>query len=96
MRGGSMNQRWLRAMKPNPSARELTYSRDVADIKVIEKTIRELAEDVGRRLRQEELGATTVKIKIRWPDFSTQTRQVSFPRNDRPGWSHFSSRHAIV
>lgn len=60
-------------------SQELTYSRDVADIKVIEKTIRELAEDVGRRLRQEELGATTVKIKIRWPDFSTQTRQVSFP-----------------
>ncbi len=32
---------------------------------------------VGRRLRQKELSGTTVKIKLRWTDFTTLTRQVT-------------------
>jgi nucleotidyltransferase/DNA polymerase involved in DNA repair len=32
---------------------------------------------VGRRLRQADIAGTTVKIKLRWPDFTTLTRQVT-------------------
>ena len=34
---------------------------------------------VGRNLRQEHLAAATVKLKIRWPDFTTLTRQATLP-----------------
>ncbi len=58
-------------------SQETTFSVDVRDDKVIEKTLRELSEQVGRRLRKNDLAGTTVKLKIRWPDFTTLTRQTT-------------------
>ena len=42
--------------------------------------LRELSAQVGRRLRKAGLAGTTVKLKLRWPDFTTLTRQVSRPQ----------------
>jgi DNA polymerase-4 len=36
-----------------------------------------LSEGVGQRLREASLAATTIKIKIRWPDFTTLSRQTT-------------------
>jgi nucleotidyltransferase/DNA polymerase involved in DNA repair len=58
-------------------SQEITFSRDVRDDKSIEKTLTDLSTQVGRRLRKNELAGTTVKLKIRWPDFITLTRQVT-------------------
>ena len=58
-------------------SQEVTFSRDVRDDKSIEKTLADLSAQVGRRLRKNELAGTTVKLKIRWPDFTTLTRQVT-------------------
>ena len=60
-------------------SQEVTFSRDVRDDKSIEKTLADLSAQVGRRLRKNELAGTTVKLKIRWPDFTTPTRQVTLP-----------------
>ena len=60
-------------------SQEVTFSRDVRDDKSLEKTLIELSAQVGRRLRKNELAGTTVKLKIRWPDFTTLTRQVTLP-----------------
>jgi DNA polymerase-4 len=60
-------------------SQEITYSVDVREDKVIEKTLREMSAEVGRRLRRNDLAGTTVKLKIRWPDFTTLTRQITFP-----------------
>ncbi|MBN1450321.1 MAG: DNA polymerase IV [Anaerolineales bacterium] len=62
-------------------SQEVTFSRDVRDDKSLEKTLIELSAQVGRRLRKNELAGTTVKLKIRWPDFTTLTRQVTLPGN---------------
>jgi DNA polymerase-4 len=35
--------------------------------------------DVGKQLRKNDLAGKTVKVKIRWPDFTTITRQVTLP-----------------
>jgi len=59
-------------------SQEITFSRDVRDDKVLEKTIREQAAEVARQLRKNELAGSTVKLKIRWPDFTTLTRQMTF------------------
>jgi DNA polymerase-4 len=58
-------------------SQEVTFARDVRDDKSLEKTLVKLSAQVGRRLRKNELAGTTVKLKIRWPDFTTLTRQVT-------------------
>lgn len=60
-------------------SQEVTFSRDIRDDKSLEKTLVELSTEVGRRLRRNGLAGTTVKLKIRWPDFTTLTRQVTLP-----------------
>jgi DNA polymerase-4 len=61
-------------------SQEITFSRDERDDKALTDTLRELSAQVGRRLRQSELAGTTVKIKLRWPDFTTLTRQSTLPQ----------------
>jgi len=58
-------------------SQETTFVRDVRDGVLLRRTLRSLADQVGRRLRQEGLSGTTVKLKIRWPDFTTPTRQTT-------------------
>jgi DNA polymerase-4 len=60
-------------------SQEITFSRDVSDDKVLETTIKEMSVQVGKSLRQEHLSGTTVKLKLRWPDFTTLTRQTTLP-----------------
>ncbi|MBV6402209.1 MAG: DNA polymerase IV [Anaerolineales bacterium] len=56
-------------------SQEITFSRDVRDDKLLEKTVREQSAEVARQLRKNELAGSTIKLKIRWPDFTTLTRQ---------------------
>jgi DNA polymerase-4 len=60
-------------------SQETTFPRDVREDKTIESTLNELCAKVGRRLRSNDLAGTTVKLKIRWPDFTTLTRQTTLP-----------------
>lgn len=60
-------------------SKETTFARDVTDGLALRRTLRRLAEEVGRRLRKEGLSGTTVKLKLRWADFTTLTRQVTLP-----------------
>ncbi len=65
-------------------SQETTFSRDVRDDKALENTLRELAAEVARNLRKSNLAGTTVKLKVRWPDFTTLTRQTTLAqRTDR-------------
>jgi len=56
-------------------SQEITFERDVADPEKLRLCLREMVEAVAYRLRQEGLCASTVRVKVRWPDFSLQTRQ---------------------
>jgi DNA polymerase IV len=58
-------------------SQEVTFSKDVRDDKVLEQTIREQSTEVARQLRKNNLAGKTIKLKIRWPDFTTLTRQVT-------------------
>lgn len=57
-------------------SREITYDRDVSNRDVLIQTLREMSEEVGLALRKENLKGHTVKIKLRWSDFTTLTRQM--------------------
>jgi DNA polymerase IV len=56
---------------------ETTFVRDVDDSAELHRTLREQAEEVSRALRHKELFGATVKLKVRWADFSTFTRQTT-------------------
>jgi DNA polymerase IV len=58
-------------------SQEVTFEKDVLDRHDLEKTIRKLSEKVGRRLRADGWMGRIVRIKLRWPDFTTITRQVA-------------------
>ena len=58
-------------------SQETTFARDVRDDKLLADTLRKLSAKVGHRLRKAGIAGTTVKIKLRWPDFTTLTRQVT-------------------
>jgi DNA polymerase IV len=60
-------------------SQEITYNVDVRDEKTLEKTLREQAREVAHQLRKNELAGKTVKLKIRWSDFTTLTRQTTLP-----------------
>lgn len=58
-------------------SQEITFSKDVREDKVLETTVREQAVEVARQLRKNNLAGKTIKLKIRWPDFTTLTRQTT-------------------
>ena len=58
-------------------SQEVTFSKDVRDDKVLEDTVREQSAEVARQLRKNNLAGKTIKLKIRWPDFTTLTRQTT-------------------
>ncbi|MGZ6346047.1 MAG: DNA polymerase IV [Anaerolineales bacterium] len=58
-------------------SQETTFAKDVSDDKQLADTIRELSAQVGHRLRQAGIAGATVKLKLRWPDFTTLSRQVT-------------------
>jgi DNA polymerase IV len=58
-------------------SQERTFERDVREKAVLLHTLHELAQNVGFRLRQEKLAGTTIRLKARWSDFTTLTRQLT-------------------
>jgi len=58
-------------------SQEITFSRDVRDDKVLQETLQEMSAEVGAQLRRNNLAGKTIKLKIRWPDFTTLTRQTT-------------------
>jgi DNA polymerase-4 len=59
---------------------ETTFDQDLSDAALLQQTLRSLSESVARDLREKGLCASTVRLKIRWPDFETHTRQVMLPQ----------------
>lgn len=62
-------------------SREITFSTDILDRKRLEETLIELTKAVSDRLIQKSLEGNTIKLKLRWKDFSTLIRQeaLSYP-----------------
>lgn len=56
-------------------SREVTFNQDLRDIRVLHDTLLDLASDVGRLARGEEVAGRVVHLKIRLHGFETHTRQ---------------------
>lgn len=73
---GLDNRAVIEVWEPKSMSSERTFAQDVADRDVLLSMLLRLSEEVGRRLRKSNLVGKTVRIKLRWPDFSTLTRQT--------------------
>ena len=58
-------------------SQEVTFSKDVRDDKTLEERLHEQSLEVARQLQINNLTGKTIKLKIRWPDFTTLTRQTT-------------------
>jgi len=65
---------------PKSISHEHTFNEDTADVEHLEATLAHLCEMVGRRLREHDLEARTLQLKLRYSDFSTITRAHTPPR----------------
>jgi DNA polymerase-4 len=61
-------------------SQETTFDRDINDEVTLQRTLKDLSETVGRRLRRDHLSATTIRLKLRWSSFQTITRQKTLPQ----------------
>ncbi|MFH1183627.1 MAG: DNA polymerase IV [Chloroflexota bacterium] len=67
-------------------SQETTFARDLRDDKALERTVRQLASEVAGYLRKSNLAGSTIRLKLRWPDFTTLTRQTTLSqRTDDEG-----------
>jgi DNA polymerase IV len=57
---------------------ETTFLQDTADRQMLRSTLREQAEEIGAELEEKQLAAKTVQVRVRYTDFTTLTRQVTF------------------
>lgn len=73
-------------------SREYTFGADCSDKARLRSLLCELAEDVGARLRVAGLFANTVRLKLRWSDFKTITRQMT---RETPFCDDFTLRDAV-
>lgn len=56
---------------------ETTFAADIDDDETLRAWLLELADQVGRRLREHDLQGTTVHLKMRFSDFRTITRAMT-------------------
>ncbi|HUY61832.1 MAG TPA: DNA polymerase IV [Candidatus Dormibacteraeota bacterium] len=69
---------------PKSLSREETYPRDQGEGSQLRERIRVLSAEVARRLRERELSARAVTVKLRYADFTTLVRRRAIPPAD-PG-----------
>ena len=81
---------------------ENTFLKDTADRKILRATLREQAEEIAAELEEKRLAAKTVQVRVRYSDFTTLTRQVTFEDSTTEAIAiyrfacHLLARHNLV
>ena len=65
-------------------SQERTFPEDVRAEEILFETIKKMSKQISERLKNKHTQGTTIRIKIRWSDFTTVTRQMTLnqPTND--------------
>ncbi|HHT9119622.1 MAG TPA: DNA polymerase IV [Candidatus Hypogeohydataceae bacterium YC41] len=63
--------------EPKSVARSCTFERDIKDLRVIRRQLYDLTEDVVKQLKEMNLRAKTITIKVRYSNFRTITRSIT-------------------
>jgi len=81
---------------PKSIGHELTFERDVDDPARLEATLLDLAESVASRLRNHDMAAGAVQLKLRYEGFETLTRQMPVPRQTRESEPIYAAGVALL
>jgi DNA polymerase-4 len=60
-------------------SQEITFAKDVSDARKLKATLRQQSEGVSRQLKKSNLTGSTIRLKLRWHDFETISRQATLP-----------------
>jgi DNA polymerase-4 len=85
LRSRGIDERPLEPVRETKSvSKETTFAHDINDRRILLKALDDLSKGVERRLKKEDLAGTTIKLKLRWSDFTTLTRQqtLDIPTDD--------------
>jgi DNA polymerase-4 len=63
--------------KAKSFSQEVTFSRDVRAEARLREAVQIQSQHLGRLLQRRDLAAATIRLKVRWPDFQTLTRQIT-------------------
>ena len=81
---------------------EETFLQDTADRKILRATLREQAGQIADELEEKRLAAKTVQVRVRYSDFTTLTRQLTFEDSTAEAdviyrfACHLLARHKLV
>jgi DNA polymerase-4 len=81
---------------------ENTFLKDTADRTVLRATLWEQAEDIAASLQKKRLAAKSVQVRVRYSDFTTLTRQLTFEDSTADAkiiykfGCHLLARHKLV
>jgi DNA polymerase-4 len=64
---------------PKSISQEVTYGRDTNDREKINSTLQRQASQVSASLKRRKFLGSTIRLKLRWSDFTTITRQMTLP-----------------
>jgi len=81
---------------------ENTFLRDTDDRRILRTTLRQQAEDIAEELQKKRLAAKSVQVRVRYSDFTTLTRQLTFEDSTTDAAAiynfgcHLLARHRLV
>jgi DNA polymerase-4 len=75
---------------------ERTFFDNLSSKPEVIAIIKDLSEKVGKRLRKRRLSGKTVRLKIRWSNFTTITRQMTFDQASNHDSVIFSTALALL
>ncbi len=62
-------------------SKERTFAQDVQEETRLRQVLRDQAAEVAKSLQRQGLQGATMALKLRWPDFTTLTRQTTLPES---------------
>jgi DNA polymerase-4 len=75
---------------------ETTFAEDTDDVDFLHRVLLELADDVAWRLRRAGRLARTVSLKLRFPDFTTLSRDATLPEPTIAGLVIYEQARALL
>lgn len=67
--------------EPRSTGREVTFQRDIYNIRIIARTLSGLIKEVVEDMRQSGYKGKTVTVKVKFSDFQTRTRAKTLPES---------------
>ena len=76
---GIDNRHVKRRIIPGQISRETSFEEDLSDVGIIKGTLQYLTERIAKKLREQNLVCHTLSVKIRYSDFTANSRSRSLP-----------------